>query len=133
MAAAKEKVYYSTGRRKTAAARVFLREGTGKITINKRPVEVHLKRNTSQMIAFQSLEVVNQKDKFDMYITVKGGGESGQAGAIRHGIARALTLFDLELRPALKRAGHLRRDPRMVERKKYGRSGARKRFQYSKR
>ena len=133
MAAKQEKFFYATGRRKTAAARVFMKPGTGKITVNGKSVEQFLKRNTSQMLALQSLETVEKKNKVDAYITVEGGGEHGQAGAIRHGLSRALILMDETLRPVLKKAGFLTRDPRMVERKKYGRSGARKRYQYSKR
>jgi small subunit ribosomal protein S9 len=129
----KEKIYYATGRRKTSAARVFLKNGSGKIEVNGREIEGYLKRSTSRMVAIQPLELVNAAKKFDLYVTVSGGGEAGQAGAIRHGIARALVVFDETLRGQLKKAGFLTRDPRMVERKKYGQSGARKRYQYSKR
>jgi small subunit ribosomal protein S9 len=129
----KEKIYYATGRRKTSAARIFLKAGTGQIQVNGREIEGYLKRSTSRMIAVQALELVNASKKFDLYVTVAGGGEAGQAGAIRHGIARVLCVFDAELRGVLKKAGFLTRDPRMVERKKYGQSGARKRYQYSKR
>ncbi len=129
----KEKVYYATGRRKTSAARVFLKNGTGKIEVNGREIAAYLKRSTSQMLAVQPLELVNAVKKFDLHVTVAGGGEAGQAGAIRHGIARVLCIFDETLRGQLKKAGFLTRDPRMVERKKYGQSGARKRYQYSKR
>ena len=129
----KEKVYYATGRRKTSAARVFMKPGTGQIVVNGKKLEEHIKRSTSQVLVMQPFELVNVKGKFDLYISVHGGGEAGQAGAIRHGISRALTIFDPTHRGALKKAGFLTRDPRMVERKKYGRAGARARFQYSKR
>jgi small subunit ribosomal protein S9 len=129
----KEKVFYATGRRKTSAARVFMKPGNGQIVVNGKTLEGHLKRSTSQMVALQPLELVNARTKIDLYVTVAGGGEAGQAGAIRHGIARALTIYDETLRGQLKKAGFLRRDPRMVERKKYGQAGARARYQYSKR
>jgi small subunit ribosomal protein S9 len=129
----KEKVYYATGRRKTSAARVFLKPGTGQISVNGKKLEEHIKRSTSQVLVKQPLELLNVLNKFDLQITVAGGGEAGQAGAIRHGISRVLTIFDETSRGALKKAGFLTRDPRMVERKKYGRAGARARFQYSKR
>ncbi len=129
----KEKIYYATGRRKTSAARVFLKAGAGKIEVNGRDIEVYLKRSTSRMIAVQALELVNSAKKFDLYVTVSGGGEAGQAGAIRHGVARALVVFDETLRGTLKKAGFLTRDPRMVERKKYGQPKARRAFQFSKR
>jgi len=129
----KEKVYYATGRRKTSTARVFLKPGSGKIEVNGRGLVEHIKRSTSQTIALQPLELINALKKFDLFITVAGGGEAGQAGAIRHGISRALIIYDETLRDSLKKAGFLTRDPRMVERKKYGLAGARKRYQYSKR
>ncbi|MEQ1878219.1 MAG: 30S ribosomal protein S9 [Bdellovibrionia bacterium] len=129
----KEKVYYATGRRKTSAARVFLKPGTGKIEVNGNKMEDYIKRSTSQVLVKQPLELVGALTKFDLMVTVAGGGEAGQAGAIRHGISRVLTIFDETTRPALKKAGFLTRDPRMVERKTYGRPGARARFQYSKR
>ena len=128
-----EKVFYATGRRKTSAARVFLKPGTGKITINGKTVPEYLPRRSSQMIMVQPLATLEQSDKFDIDITVAGGGETGQAGAIRHGIARALVAFEEANRGTLKKAGYLTRDARMVERKKYGLAGARRRFQYSKR
>ena len=128
-----EQVFYATGRRKTSAARVFLKPGTGKIMINGKESDKYLKRATSAYIIKQPLDAVNQKGKLDAYITVKGGGETGQAGAIRHGIARALCLVDSEHRPALKEAGYLTRDSRMVERKKYGLHKARRSSQFSKR
>lgn len=128
-----QKFYYATGRRKTSAARVFLKPGSGKVTINGRPVETYLSKPTSRMVIVQPFGIVSQQNKFDVYVTVSGGGETGQAGAIRHGISRALVAFDEALRSPLKKAGFLTRDPRMVERKKYGQAGARARFQYSKR
>ncbi|HRK08053.1 MAG TPA: 30S ribosomal protein S9 [Pseudobdellovibrionaceae bacterium] len=127
------KFYYATGRRKTSAARVFLKPGSGKLTINGRPVDIYLSRKTSRMVIQQPLMATSNQGKFDAFITVAGGGESGQAGAIRLGISRALCAFDEALRPTLKKAGYLTRDQRMVERKKYGLAGARKRYQYSKR
>lgn len=130
---AAEKVYYATGRRKTSAARVFLRTGKGNLEINGFKAEEYLKRMQSKMVIQQPFDVVNMIGKFDAFITVTGGGENGQTGAIRLGIARALTAFDPALRPALKKAGYLTRDPREVERKKYGKAGARRRYQYSKR
>jgi len=124
---------YGTGRRKTSAARVFLRPGNGTITINQRPIDQYLGRETARMIVRQPLELVEMLDKLDVYVTVKGGGEFGQAGAIRHGITRALMEMDETLRPALRKAGFVTRDSRMVERKKVGLHKARKRPQYSKR
>lgn len=131
--AASDKVYYATGRRKTSAARVFLKPGKGKITINGLKSDEYLRRMQSRMVILQPFDVLAQNDKFDADITVSGGGENGQTGAIRLGISRALTAFNAEFRAALKKAGYLTRDQRMVERKKYGQSGARKRYQYSKR
>lgn len=130
---AAEKVYYATGRRKTSAARVFLKPGKGLLTINGLKADEYLKRMQSKMVILQPFDITNLQDKFDVDVTVKGGGENGQTGAIRLGIARALTAFDAELRPPLKKAGYLTRDPRMVERKKYGLRGARRKGQYSKR
>ncbi len=130
---ASEKVYYATGRRKTSSARIFLKPGTGKMTINFQKPEDYLQRAQSRMVIVQALELLGQVGKFDAHITVTGGGESGQAGAIRLGISRALTAFNPEFRPTLKKAGFLTRDPRMVERKKYGKHGARRSGQYSKR
>ena len=127
------KFFYATGRRKTSAARVFLKPGTGQVTINGRTPEKYMGKTVSRMIIMQPMALTDTTSRFDTYITVSGGGESGQAGAIRHGISRALVAFDETLRPVLKKAGFLTRDPRMVERKKYGQAGARKRFQYSKR
>jgi small subunit ribosomal protein S9 len=130
---AADKVYYATGRRKTSSARVFLKPGKGKLTINGLQADEYLKRMQSKMVILQPFDVITQNGKFDVDVTVKGGGENGQTGAIRLGIARALTAFNPEFRPALKKAGYLTRDPRMVERKKYGLRGARRRGQYSKR
>ncbi|ACV68026.1 30S ribosomal protein S9 [Desulfohalobium retbaense] len=125
--------YYGTGRRKNAIARTRLYEGSGKIEINGRPEEDYFPRETLQMVLRQPLRLTNSLDKFDIKITVEGGGLSGQAQAVRHGISRALIDFDPDLRPALKKAGMLTRDARAKERKKYGRRGARASFQYSKR
>ena len=125
--------YYGTGRRKTATARVFLTKGTGTITINKRTLDNFFGREVARMIVQQPLELVELKDKFDVMVTVKGGGSFGQAGAIRHGITRALMEYDDELRPTLRKAGFVTRDARAVERKKVGLRKARKRPQFSKR
>lgn len=128
-----DQVYYSTGRRKSSAARVFLKRGTGEITINNRTLTQYFGRETGQMIVRQPLETVEMLDQFDFNITVKGGGISGQAGAIRHGITRALMEYDETLRKPLRQAGFVTRDAREVERKKVGLHKARKRPQYSKR
>jgi small subunit ribosomal protein S9 len=133
MATTNEKVFYATGRRKTSAARVFMTPGKGKIMINGKKADEYLHRMQSKMVILQPLDVTELMGKFDFDITVKGGGETGQVGAIRLGIARALTAIDAAHRPALKKAGYLTRDSREVERKKYGRAGARRRYQYSKR
>ena len=125
--------YYGTGRRKTAVARVYLRPGTGKITVNRRDFEVYFPNRVLKMIIRQPLLITENAEKFDILINVSGGGMSGQAGAIRHGLSRALLEFNPELRPKLKSAGFLRRDAREVERKKYGQPKARRRFQFSKR
>ncbi|GAB56290.1 small subunit ribosomal protein S9 [Glaciecola punicea ACAM 611] len=125
--------YYGTGRRKSSTARVFLRPGNGTITINQRPIDVFFGRETARMIVKQPLELVEMLEKFDLYVTVSGGGISGQAGAIRHGITRALMEYDETLRPALRKAGFVTRDARTVERKKVGLHKARKRPQFSKR
>lgn len=125
--------YYATGRRKTASARVFLRPGTGKININARELDTYFERPTLRMVVRQPLQLIGAADRYDMFVTAAGGGKSGQAEAIRMGLARALCAANPTDRTELKRAGFLRRDDRMVERKKYGRPGARKRFQYSKR
>jgi len=124
---------YSTGRRKSSAARVFLRPGSGNITVNKRPLDQYFGRQTARMIVRQPLQLAELENNFDIAVTVKGGGNSGQAGAIRHGITRALMEYDETLRPALRRAGLVTRDARVVERKKIGLHKARKRPQYSKR
>ncbi len=125
--------YYGTGRRKSAIARVYAVVGSGKITINKQPIEEYFGRKTDQMLAEQPLVCVDKTTDFDLNIIVKGGGPSGQAGAIRHGLARALMDFDENLRLPLRQAGHVTRDSRQVERKKIGLHKARKRPQYSKR
>ncbi|MBN2723724.1 MAG: 30S ribosomal protein S9 [Deltaproteobacteria bacterium] len=128
-----ENRFYATGRRKTAVARVWLNAGNGNIVINKREFKNYFVRETGRMIALQGLELTGLVDKIDVYATVKGGGLSGQAEAVRHAITRALTKFDSNLRTPLKRAGYITRDAREVERKKYGQKGARGRFQFSKR
>jgi small subunit ribosomal protein S9 len=125
--------YLGTGRRKTSIARVFLRPGSGKIIVNGRPFENYFPTEAGRMPVKQPLETVEMQDRFDVVVLANGGGVSGQAGAIRLGIARALVEFNPELRGALKKAGLLTRDPRAHERKKYGQKGARKRFQFSKR
>ena len=123
----------STGRRKESVARVRLALGTGNITINDRTLDEYFGRETSKMILVEPLKLVDQMGKLDVFVKVHGGGLSGQAGAIRHGITRALCEYNEEYRPVLKKAGFITRDARAVERKKYGRPGARKRFQFSKR
>ena len=125
--------YYGTGRRKTSTARVFMSSGRGDITVNRRPLETYFGREVARMIVKQPLELVEMTEKFDIKVTVSGGGSFGQAGAIRHGISRALLLLDEELRPQLKKAGFLTRDSRKVERKKPGLKKARKSSQFSKR
>ncbi|MEO1085193.1 MAG: 30S ribosomal protein S9 [Acidobacteriota bacterium] len=124
---------YGTGRRKTATARVFVKPGSGEITINRRSMEVYFPNDVLKMIVRQPLLLTETSESLDVTVTVKGGGSSGQAGAIRHGIARALMEYDGELRPKLKAAGFVTRDPRAKERKKYGMKGARARYQFSKR
>ncbi len=128
-----EQTYYSTGRRKSSAARVFLKRGSGNITINNRTLNTYFGRETGRMIVRQPLETVDMVKQFDINITVSGGGISGQAGAIRHGITRALIEYDGSLRKPLRQAGFVTRDARQVERKKIGLHKARKRPQYSKR
>ena len=128
-----EQQYYGTGRRKTSSARVFMRPGNGAIMVNKQPLDEYFGRETSRMVVRQPLDTVDMGDKFDFYITVKGGGMTGQAGAIRHGITRALMAYDESLRPSLRKAGFVTRDARAVERKKVGLHKARKATQYSKR
>jgi len=125
--------YYGTGRRKTSTARVYLTSGKGKITVNRRPLDGYFGREVARMIVRQPLELVEMGEKFDINVTVRGGGSFGQAGAIRHGITRALMQYDLELRPVLRKAGFVTRDAREVERKKVGLRKARKKPQYSKR
>jgi small subunit ribosomal protein S9 len=125
--------YYGTGRRKTSTARVFLRNGGGSITVNKRPLDQYFGREVARMIVRQPLELVDLSEKFDINVTVEGGGSFGQAGAIRHGITRALLEYDESLRSTLRGAGYVTRDARAVERKKVGLRKARKRPQYSKR
>jgi small subunit ribosomal protein S9 len=128
-----EERYYATGRRKTSVARVWLTPGEGNVTINKQSIDDYLKRETAKMIIRQPLELTESLGKFDIYVNVRGGGISGQAGAIKHGISRALLEVNPDFRPLLKKSGFLTRDSRVKERKKYGQPGARKRFQYSKR
>ena len=125
--------YYGTGRRNSAVARVYATSGTGKIIINKKAIEDYFGRKTDQMVSRQPLECVDMSSKFDINVIVKGGGPSGQAGAIRHGLTRALMVYEETLRPALRKAGFVTRDSRIVERKKVGLHKARKRPQYSKR
>ena len=125
--------YYGTGRRKKSIARVYLIPGTGKITVNKRDIDDYFGLETLKIIIRQPMEATNTTDKYDAKITVRGGGFTGQAGAIRHGIARALLTVDEDFRPTLKKAGYLTRDPRMKERKKYGLKKARRAPQFSKR
>ncbi|MEA2570792.1 MAG: small subunit ribosomal protein [Acidobacteriota bacterium] len=125
--------YYGTGRRKTSTARVHLRQGNGVITVNRRTFDDYFPNEVLKMIIKQPLSLTETTDRFDIVVTVDGGGPSGQAGAIRHGISRALQIYNIELRKRLKKAGLLTRDPRMKERKKYGQKGARARFQFSKR
>jgi small subunit ribosomal protein S9 len=128
-----DKVFTATGRRKTSVARVFLKQGKGKITINSRSLQEYFGRETARMIVMQPFDVTQTAGNFDIDVNVTGGGNSGQAGAIRHGITRALMLLNADFRSPLKKAGFVTRDPRAVERKKYGRHKARKRPQYSKR
>lgn len=126
-------IYYGTGRRKTSTARVYIRSGKGEITINKRPLDVFFSRKTARMIVRQPLELTNHVDRFDISISVTGGGTTGQAGAIRHGLTRALLAYDETLRPSLRQAGYVTRDARKVERKKVGLVKARRAKQFSKR
>ena len=125
--------FYGTGKRKTSIARVWLKPGAGAFTVNNKTLDDYFGRETSKMVAQQSLELTENIGKFDIFVTVKGGGDSGQAGAIRHGITKALLATDPELRGNLKKAGFITRDSRVKERKKYGRKAARARFQFSKR
>ena len=128
-----DKRYYATGKRKRAIARVWMKEGNGLLTVNERNFDDYFTREVLRKIIEQPLEVTGSRSKFDIKITVSGGGISGQADAAKHGISRALCEYDAEMRSVLKKAGFLTRDPRMKERKKYGQPGARKRFQFSKR
>ena len=125
--------YYGTGRRKTSTARVYLRPGGGDFQVNRKTFESYFPNETLRMIIRQPLQLTETTNKFDVVVNVAGGGPSGQAGAIRHGITRALIEYNGDLRPTLKQAGLVTRDPRIKERKKYGQKGARKRFQFSKR
>jgi small subunit ribosomal protein S9 len=125
--------FYGTGRRKTSVARVWIKPGSGRFLVNRRPFEEYFPRETLRMIILQPLQVTNTAGQFDVIIRVGGGGPTGQAGAVRHGLSRAIARFDEKLRSPLKKAGLLTRDPRMRERKKYGQPGARQKFQYSKR
>ena len=124
---------YATGKRKDAVARVWIKPGSGQIVVNSRPVEVYFARPVLRMILQQPLQLVNRADQYDIVVTVAGGGLSGQAGAVRHGLSKALTYYEPDLRPTLKKEGFLTRDPRVVERKKYGKKKARRSFQFSKR
>lgn len=125
--------YYGTGKRKSSIARVWLKPGTGLITVNNKSLDEYFGRETSKMVVRQPLELTESVEKFDIYVTVSGGGDSGQAGAIKHGITKALLEVDAALRPTLKQAGFITRDSRAKERKKYGKASARARFQFSKR
>jgi small subunit ribosomal protein S9 len=125
--------YYGTGRRKTSTARVYLRPGTGEIKVNRKTFDEYFPNQALRMVIRQPLTLTDTAGKFDIVVNVAGGGPAGQAGAVRHGITRALMVFNSDLRPALKDAGLVTRDPRAKERKKYGQKGARKRFQFSKR
>ena len=124
---------YATGKRKDAVARVWIRPGSGKVTVNNRPIDVYFARPVLRMLLQQPLQVAGRVDQYDITVTVAGGGLSGQAGAVRHGLSKALTYYEPELRGPLKKEGFLTRDPRVVERKKYGRAKARRSFQFSKR
>ena len=128
-----EKRFYATGKRKSAIARVYMKAGNGNIVVNKRSYEEYFPRPSLKMLIKQPLDITGKKDQFDLYINVTGGGVAGQAGAVKHGISKALLEYDAELRSVLKKAGFLTRDARVKERKKYGQPGARKRFQFSKR
>ncbi len=133
MAKAKTYEIHAIGRRKTSVARVYLSKGSGKIIVNQRELKDYFKKETSQYVVNQPLQLLKMEDKYDINVNVTGGGITGQAGAVRLGISRALLKIDVALRPELKKAGFLTRDPRAVERKKYGLAGARRRFQFSKR
>jgi small subunit ribosomal protein S9 len=125
--------FYGTGKRKSSIARVWLKPGSGKITVNNKTIDDYFGRETSKMVVKQPLELTENADKFDIYVTVRGGGDSGQAGAIKHGITKALLEVDSALRGVLKKAGFITRDSRIKERKKYGKKAARASFQFSKR
>ena len=125
--------YYATGKRKSAIARVYMKAGSGNIVVNKRSYDEYFTRPSLKMLIRQPFDITGKKDQFDLFINVSGGGVAGQAGAVKHGISKALLAYDAELRSILKKAGFLTRDARVVERKKYGQPGARKRFQFSKR
>ncbi|SHE58157.1 SSU ribosomal protein S9P [Desulfacinum infernum DSM 9756] len=128
-----EQRFYATGKRKSAVARVWIQPGTGRVIINKKPIDEYMDRETSKMVVHQPLMLTGTYGKVDIFVNVHGGGVSGQAGAIKHGISKALIEFNPEFREVLKRAGFITRDSRVKERKKYGQRGARARFQYSKR
>jgi len=128
-----EQRYYATGKRKSAIARVYMKVGNGNIVVNKKNYDEYFTRPSLKMVIKQPLEITGKKDQFDLYVNVSGGGVAGQAGAVKHGISKALLEYDAELRAVLKKAGFLTRDARIKERKKYGQPGARKRFQFSKR
>ncbi|MDI6776425.1 MAG: 30S ribosomal protein S9 [Syntrophales bacterium] len=128
-----EKRFYATGKRKCAIARVYMKKGSGVITVNKRNFDDYFTRDSLKMLIQQPIDIVGKRGKFDFYISVCGGGIAGQAGAVKHGISKALVEYDMGLRLMLKKAGFLTRDSRIKERKKYGQPGARKRFQFSKR
>ena len=128
-----EQRYYATGKRKSAIARVYMKAGNGNIVVNKRNYDEYFTRPSLKMVIKQPLEIAGKKDQFDLYVNVSGGGVAGQAGAVKHGISKALLEYDAELRAVLKRAGFLTRDARIKERKKYWQPGASKRFQFSKR
>ena len=130
---AQENIYYATGKRKSAIARTWLTPGTGQVTINNRPVDDYFKVESAKTVMMQPFVLTNTAGKFDLKVHVIGGGLTGQAGAIRHGITKALIMADPDLRTPLKKAGFVKRDPRVKERKKYGQRGARARFQFSKR
>jgi small subunit ribosomal protein S9 len=128
-----DKRFYATGKRKNAVARVWMKEGSGNFVINKRAFDEYFPRDILKRRVWQPLDITEKRDKFDFYVNVAGGGISAQAGAIKHGISKALVEYDADLKAALRKAGFLTRDARVKERKKYGQPGARKRFQYSKR
>jgi len=128
-----EKRFYATGKRKTAIARIYLKEGAGVITVNKRTFDDYFTRASLKMLIQQPLDIVGKRGQFDFYVNVRGGGMAGQAGAVKHGISKVLVEYDPEMRSMLKKVGFLSRDSRIKERKKYGQPGARKRFQFSKR